>query len=707
MQHQNMLIKILLPFILCLFSLENFSQCTPTFIEADCYSGINMNIREAFAWTHVRHLQQHGLDNKYSYSRYDSRMEILEDANLENKIDSVFLIAKQYLIDELGEEICCKRISIKDEGFSITQGRRDGLLSGKIAFSFYFDEIKCWYGRVEKIEFTFEENQDGLIQIKYPRELPNCKVNDCQYKFNSYTDIIKKGIQDGDLDARYNLSTDRFHNKIEINYSPLPYQYRSLTYDNKNGQVIDDKVSTSRTPSKRPPTISFDQLINSAEGIVDATCIEKVKFEKNNLPYERYLFDVHYVLKGDSISNFITKDAFQGMHSNFRTNIGQRRLLILNQQSKDQYQMNTVRNDYQQWQSATQINITSYPTVYSEIYPHILDITGKKLLAENEVNHTNREIREWLKSIDKSDVINKDGLIIGLAHSQWSKDNSSIFTRVCLASTKDFTYLTYKEFEISYDTTFVGSYGVKNNKISIDPYFSHTSHGGDRIPQTILGELYEISLLDIGPNKFKVILKPKISEKLAQINPTNLNAKIGNQSTRFSKKIRYANASFLKVEFKVKEEIDNDVFEVRLEVDSFKLKDKHFSYHSNREEYYTYQYIFSDKSQLESNKKNLTIASISPTLFSAGDTLTVHGANLDAHLDKIRFPCKIQKNDITFLRYGGIFDHQIIESSFNKLTFIVPEYFLYNDDGLDKMYPTNGSLKIKNVYSKERLELIE
>ena len=230
------------------------------------------------------------------------------------------------------------------------------------------------------------------------------------------------------------------------------------------------------------------------------------------------------------------------------------------------------------------------------------------------------------------------------------------------------------------------------------------------IPQSKLGELYQIELTDTAPDRFMVSIKPKSLKNLAQINPTDLNQfgrRYRDSRRPPSKSSLYVNSVFLLLKFKVDEKSVKDTFEVKLLSDSFDIEDRHFNYQSGKEESYAFQYIFSQKSQLGIEKKNLVVSQVSPLNYKAGDFLTIYGENLNSHLDKIHCPCDTKKEGLRFFRYCKITDDMIVQSSFDKVTFKVPSEFNYNHDGLGKMKPTSGRIKVKYTLSKESLNLIE
>ena len=97
---------LLISFYIFLLPFNISSQCSPPFIEAECYGPKDMNILEAIKWEQKRELQ----GSSFSGNSFSSAMRRLEKPEYFKLIDSIFQECNKYMIDQFGKENYCEKI---------------------------------------------------------------------------------------------------------------------------------------------------------------------------------------------------------------------------------------------------------------------------------------------------------------------------------------------------------------------------------------------------------------------------------------------------------------------------------------------------------------------------------------------------------------------------------------------------------------------
>lgn len=341
---------------------------------------------------------------------------------------------------------------------------------------------------------------------------------------------------------------------------------------------------------------------------------------------------------------------------------------------------------YAQWAvSVTPYRLGYYSgntKIYSKIFPLISKISQSEFHNYNNVNLTGEKTLKWLAENGKERLSKKNGLEIWMLNFSWNKQLNMVNGNVMARSTTDLAYLLEKEFVFEYDTMYVGPFGVKNKSITLSRFRGNPSGRNDKFPAAGLTENYDLVCEDLEANSFKVRVKSKGIENLMQLYPIGFN------------KTLYSDILF-SLNFKIKEHIVKENFELVLKEKPFKKVGKYYEPLTKKKKKFAFQKIVNPIVQVNIQKAYPKIETVFPKNFTIGDTITILGENLDTFVEDVYCPCSTIDKGIEFRRHCLVPQENIIFTSYQKIKFIVPKSFDYNKDELKILFPDSGTIRVR------------
>ncbi|MBK8565625.1 MAG: hypothetical protein IPN76_20335 [Saprospiraceae bacterium] len=142
--------------------------------------------------------------NKIAYER-------MKNAAKKTKIDSLFRLSRQYMLDQLGAKVYCKRVDM--ELWNAADVRKT---SCEFTFRFFVEDIR----RRRKIKhrnysfyFTIDQETGQVIKSSFPTRLLNCKENPslCQFKVTNERIALQIAKDSGFVDDEHVMSSSMSH----------------------------------------------------------------------------------------------------------------------------------------------------------------------------------------------------------------------------------------------------------------------------------------------------------------------------------------------------------------------------------------------------------------------------------------------------------------------------------------------------------------
>jgi len=146
-----------------------------------------------------------------SYKKgYRQTFDRLKKTAKNPRIDSLFRMSRQYLVDSLGEEIFCKRVDM-DIWYAATVWKT----SCEFKFRFYIEDIRLKqkiYNRNFNFHFTLDEATGEVLKSHYSN-VPNCKENPalCQFKVTNERIALQIAKDSGFVDDERVMSSSMSH----------------------------------------------------------------------------------------------------------------------------------------------------------------------------------------------------------------------------------------------------------------------------------------------------------------------------------------------------------------------------------------------------------------------------------------------------------------------------------------------------------------
>ena len=666
-------------------------QCYAPFIPLDCYGGIELNLDSTFRLTNERHISQWGWDN-FNESYYEKNLKIINSREYITALDSIFQEAKLWVIDKIGKENYCQRIEYLYDRFRIfNKGYKQKGIRGEFYLKFHYQPITCWTGRGVNLKFKFQELENGKFHLEFPTNFPKCSKEDCDFYIYNLEELGRKAIDLGLIDGTEKLRDEKYNSHtIALEKNDIPFQKQSFLFDRKSGKYLKDTIQTDYNKRK----ISLEKLVNQSEVVVDATCIRTEEFRgSNGHLYTNHFFQPHHTLKGPKDPKIFAIATLGGKgeswsHSTYLPSPNTRSLLFLKRLNSDFLKVFENKIDIEscaQWGISCSPYILSNAgnaKIYTKVFPLISEISQSKFYNYKNINATSEETLKWLAENGKKILPKNNGLEIWMYNFSWNKQLNRVNGNIIARSTKDFAYLLEKDFVFEYDTMYVRSFGVKNKLISVSRFKGNPSGRNDFLPTATLTDNYELVCEDLGPNSFKVTIKAKGKDNLAQLYPMGFN------NTFFSNVL-------LNLNFEIKDIIVKGSFELKLKAEPFERVGKYYEPLIQKKKKFAFQKIETPIIKADIKKSYPIIENVFPKDFTVADTITILGENLDAFVEDVYCPCSTKDRGIEFRRHCLVPQENIIFSSYKKLKFIVPESFEFNKDELKMLFPDSGTIKVR------------
>lgn len=672
------------------------AQCYAPFLPLDCYVGLDSNLEETYRQANERHISNLGWD-QFNERNFEKQLKTIKSEKYNHALDSIFALSKQYIIEKIGEKNFCDRIEFNHQRFRYFTRYIPKTISGELTFKFHYHPISCWTGNGIELKLKFKELESGMLKLEYPSFFPKCSEKECDFNTLYASEIGAKALELGLIDGSENLDIDKFDTyTIALEKMEIPFQKKSFLFDIKSGQYLKDTIQVLNTgyfpiSNKEKP---FEELVNKSEAIIDATCIGTEEFRgTNGYLYTNYFFQPHHTFKGKKSDKVFAIANLGGEGESWSHGINMPRpsircIFFLKKLTPEFFSIIEENVDTlltPQW--GLQINPNQFLfnqklKMYNDVFPLLKKLSMSNFYAYNNVNCTLDETKDWLKEQGKLGFAKKQGLETWMFNFYWNNTLDAVNGNIVVRSTKDYTFLQEKEFVFEYDTTYVQAFGIRNGSIDVSRFKGNPSERKDKLPKASLTKNYEIISKDLSANRFMVKIKAKNVDNLTQLYP------------RVSSGSMYAKILF-NLNFKIKENIVQDTFELSQIAEPFNNTGKYYDPIAEESNEFAFQRVLTPNVKTSLTNANPVIEKVFPENFSIGDTISILGKNLTNFKDKVHCPCSVVDKEIEFRRHCLVPTDDIIFSSYSKLQFVVPRDFDFNKDGLTKLFPSSGTIKVK------------
>ncbi|MFT4660567.1 MAG: hypothetical protein ACI9N1_000337 [Flavobacteriales bacterium] len=304
----------------------------------DCYSAKDLDILAANRQAFTRHISQWGWDN-HNPKRDETKNTILQDANYIRALDSMFSIAKEFIIEQIGEEAFCKRAKFGGISMSYSNYKKEKI-RGTFGFQVHYEPIVCWTGWGQPASFSFKETEKGKYEMTFPEPFPKSILEGSRPKLRLHADVVNKALGLGLIDGTENIKVERAgewdREVVLISNDGFDSQIK-IFFDSQTGELLRDTLLDIYKTYRR---MSLADYLKASEKVVDATCIKTEEFKgaNNHRMYTNYFFETHHVVKGGKMNPSFVTAASQMVTSHGGNNMpapGTRSLLFLKRENPE------------------------------------------------------------------------------------------------------------------------------------------------------------------------------------------------------------------------------------------------------------------------------------------------------------------------------------------------------------------------------------
>ncbi len=684
---------LILTFCFIGLSTQSEGQCWRSYRAIPCNLPIEHSLIEAYEFATNR-TASFVVEENWIQRRKDKFLELATDDLYKEKLDSIFRLARQSIIDKIGKNNYCDRIKLDWEFVKLykyyNRKERKKLLEGSFSFKFFHNKIDCWNGGGTKLVYKFKFEDNNNVILEHPVCFPDCEDLDCPEYLPS-SEIIKKALAQDLIDDSRRIRIKEFDcNSYIINNIKNIIADSALIVSKFTGDLIrKEKINRNWTQTTLENSITQATLI--ADVMLDSTYEYR---GKNDFLYTTYLYSILNILKGnipDEKKVRIAKVGGKNEYSSHSTPLPNGRVLLFLKPMPKEYFKSIAMPDSSKQYFSFIADDKQYSSnrisLFGELVPFIKKQTSLNIRPVIAYNHTTNAVTNWLQKQNAIQQKDSIGLQINMSRLYWNYENSAIFSNVYAKSTKDHSYPTKIKLTFEYDTSWIGSWAVSNNNIMLDRFY----HNENRTANSALfPNQYTFKTQDESHNKFSVIIESSKDHPLKEIS----------DSTRNIDQIPLFN-----IGLKVSEMNQEEQF--TLQCHSIISPEENLHIEAISGDTVPYSFICTTPNIVTLGTKSCheSISKISNATATLGDTLTIHGTYLNNFKGKIYLPFAVEKNGIEYRNNYPIPQSHLLHVDDSTATFVIPRRY-GPADGLDNWVPVSGLVKLdKNIRRGVELEI--
>ncbi|NQY10722.1 MAG: hypothetical protein HRT71_14580 [Flavobacteriales bacterium] len=317
-----------------------------------------------------------------------------------------------------------------------------------------------------------------------------------------------------------------------------------------------------------------------------------------------------------------------------------------------------------------------YGNVEKNIYQHIESLTGqkRKIISRPEVKDKN--VREWLMTSDRTELLDKVGMTLKFSHEELNPRQKTFDLWVNLKSNVLYTDLHSIEFAIKYNSETFGTYVVKNKTVEFNNPNRYHRWKGEPVSALLIGDsAYQTNITDLDSSTVLISIKSTNKEKGG---------------------FQFAKKGIALMCFKIKDFNSQTQF-------SFipnKAKGKYYDYENSQISSLSYVYCGSGLDVLPHSYKTPFVSNFSPDSIKCGEseTLTINGIHFLS--DKTRVLIRCSKDQCVF--YASIPSSDFISHTDTTITLNIPCKLDIGGSACGSMFPTkSGFIVDKSGLTKD------
>jgi hypothetical protein len=681
----------LLTFVFAHISVR--AQCFQPFLPLSCYQDTSHSLIAAYDFSRNRHISQWGWDQAYP-EKYEKKMARLTQEEYKTPLDSLFRVARAILLETYGDKAFCERIQFED--ITLYENRFNKITSGYFTFTLAKEEINCWNTPKVNIAFHFTEDAQKGLALENVPQFPD-QDSFAGFLYANASDMLKNRL--GDISTRTTRlrSKQMNYEEVELYESNFWREFSGCTINIKDGSSTDTSHYLSTYGSKeaqRAKAVPNSDLIVDAIGI----SVDGVENTNGNILHKLYRYKVLTLFKGTLLTDTI---AILNLESTLHD-----RVLPLSEERAIFFLTDSLFDH--RFSFKNPLPVLHEPVAgpywvgvgdhyYQEIYPTITTLTEQAFTVINQPDY------HFLKNpsffIPAQESTGKEALKLTFKGCRVVNNGQAISGNVHIHSTKDLNVFLKTVLEIQYDTTLIVPFAVRNKVFHTQHQFNQDTLLEDcQLHHLLTNQNYQLEAVDINANTIQLTIEAMdTSATLREIGPANLN-----NHNRYNDTDWFFNFSFAIRPLAVLAK--DQAYSIQLSsADTSWYQDKF----TQQPVAYERIIIHRNQAQIDLLKQVPVITRVSPLNYNIGDTITITGINLATYQQEIFCPCEIVDQEILFKRHCPLPEKYIIDASFDKIRFIVPENFDFKEPfapGFDDMLPSSGTLKIKYAQSREELK---
>lgn len=482
----------------------------------------------------------------YSKDGYKNKYESLKKYAAILKYDSLFRVSRQYLIDELGEDIFCKRVDM-DLWYATVfyQSHCD------FEFRFFTDDV----GQNKKIHFKkyrfafYFDTATGEIEKSHFPEVLDCRDNPslCEFKVVNENEALKIAKEAGLVSEE-----DRIFSR---SYSTSGWTWeieKRLNDDCLAQKVLVDMYTGEAKLSETYSWLGCTPLAKKVESspiVIEGTVLENgTGFKAKQGIWSSRLVEVNRIFKGEISPQVIEVIALGGVLGGLGTSLSHGQFSLPGKGATAIYYLRSPWDDPNIEDGRAIDSLSAYPVFYVHYYQplELYPTYSNKLSFHLDIEHNTyqpiekaagkkrQNIRlpavpdsafvDWAVHRLRKYPVRERGLEYQIFNKHYGKpqDQDTVRLRLGIRSPSLHSYLTKGKIVLRYNPSALGDSIVSKKRLKFSPMYRNPDSPGFSFGSILPPDSYRFELKDLTDSTFQIlIIRPEGEGEYFQVTPFN------------------------------------------------------------------------------------------------------------------------------------------------------------------------------------------